>query len=135
MGAEVGAAVGAGVALVPDDCPGESRRRAAKPFDELESVDDSDRVDVAAFVSASPFHVDVGPVPKPQPEALLHVTLLLVSGRFSARPSSFDCAGARLGVVYAVLLTYVFDDLSTDAAVVSAAIQTCSRCADSGLKA
>lgn len=53
----------------------------------------------------------------------------------SASASSFDCAGASDGVVNDVLLLMkLLPDLSTDEAVESAAIHTCSRCAESGLK-
>lgn len=118
------------------DCDGESSTNPAKPVEDLESVPVSAIADVVEedFVSASPFHVDVGPDPIVHPDGLLQVGLPETSGRLRANPSSFDCAGVRLGEVNAVPpLTYEFDDLSTDDAVESAAIQTCSRCAASGL--
>lgn len=138
VGALVGAAVGAGVdEIVPLDCDGESSTTPANPDDAAESFADSDTVEVEASEAfmPSPCHVEVGPVPSAHPEGLVHVTLLFVSGRLSANASSFDCAGASDGVVNDVLLlTKLFPDLSTDEAVESAAIQTCSRAAESGLK-
>lgn len=117
---------------------GASKTIAEKPEAAADNVAISE-VDVvveSSWYSASPRQVDVGPVPSDQFAGFVHVMLLSVIGILNAMPRSPACAGVTLGVVYDVpLVTKAFPLWSIpDAPFTSAAIQTCWRCAASGVK-
>jgi hypothetical protein len=126
---------GVGVACAPDE---DSKIIAENPEAAAESVPVSETAvaDESCWYTASPCQVDVGPAPSNQGlTGALHVTLLFID-KLNAIARSLDCVGVTDGVVKVVLLlTCVFPLPSTPVALAtSAAIQTCSRCAESGVK-